>query len=225
VLAGIALAVAGFFVFDLGRYPSWEALRDHRAALGEQVERHFAVALLVFFAVYVAVAALSLPGAAVLTLAAGALFGRWWGTGVVSLASTAGATLAFLLTRYLFRAFVQERWGHRLEPINRGVEADGAYYLFTLRLVPVVPFFLINAAMGLTRLPVRTFWWVSQLGMLPGTFLYVNAGTELAQIASPKDALSPTVLVSLALLGVVPLLFRQILRWRKDGRAIGPPAP
>jgi uncharacterized membrane protein YdjX (TVP38/TMEM64 family) len=145
----------------------------------------------------------------VLSLAGGALFGRWIGTAIVSVASTAGATGAFLACRYLFRDLLQVRWGRLLRPIDRGLEADGPYYLLTLRLVPAFPFFLINAAMGLTRMPVATFWWVSQLGMLPGTFLYLNAGAELGRITSPRDVLSPGVLVSLTLLGVVPLLARR----------------
>src|SRR5262249_33433697 len=148
----------------------------------------------IYFALYVAVAALSLPFATLLTLAGGVLFGRWLGTLVVSFASTAGATLAFLASRYLLRDFVQRRFGRWLEPINRGVEADGAYYLLTLRLVPAFPFFVVNALMGLTPMRVGTYWWVSQLGMLPATFLYVNAGAELGQIQSARDVLSLPVL-------------------------------
>src|SRR5262249_50072969 len=155
-----------------------------------QVDEHLLLAVLIFFLVYVAMTALSLPAAAVLTVLAGALFGRWLGTGVVSLASTLGATLAFLSSRYLFRDWVQRRYPDRLRPINEGVAKDGAFSLFTLRLVPVVPFFLINLGMGLTPMRVTTFALVSWLGMLLGTFLYVNAGTALASIDSPKDILS-----------------------------------
>jgi uncharacterized membrane protein YdjX (TVP38/TMEM64 family) len=150
-----------------------------------------------------------------MTLVGGFLFDRWLGTVVVSFASTAGATLNFLITRYLLRDFVQQRWGKWLEPIDRGVEADGAFYLLTLRLVPAFPFFVVNALMGLTPMRLGTYWWVSQLGMLPATFLYVNAGTELGRITTPEGILSPTVLISLALLGVVPLALRKLLQWRR----------
>jgi uncharacterized membrane protein YdjX (TVP38/TMEM64 family) len=160
-----------------------------------------------------AVTALSLPVATILTLVGGALFGRGLGTAVVSLASTLGATLAFLLSRYLVRDWVQHRFGERLGPINRGVEKDGAWYLFTLRLLPVVPYFLINLAMGLTPLRVTTFLVVSWLGMLPLTYLYINVGTELASLDSPAGIVSPKVLLALALAGVVPLVLRKLGQW------------
>lgn len=209
--------MAAFFLLDLGDYLTWDALVERRQALRDAVDGHLVVAMLAFVAVYVVVTGLSLPGAAVLSLAGGVLFGRWLGTGLVSVASTAGATAAFLSARYLLRDFVERRWGPRVAALNRGLEADGIYYLLFLRLVPLFPFFLINAGMGLTRMRVRTFWWVSQLGMLPGTFLYVNAGTELASIDSPRDVLSPGLLIALALLGIVPLVVRKLLtRWRRS---------
>jgi uncharacterized membrane protein YdjX (TVP38/TMEM64 family) len=215
-VALIAAVVGASFALDLGRSLSWESLLAHRAALQDDVGRHPVRSVLVYFVVYVAVTALSLPGAAVMTLAGGALFGRWPGTAVVSVASTAGATAAFLATRHLFRDAVRRRWGRRLGPIDRAVEADGPYYLLTVRLVPAFPFFLVNIALGLTPMRVGTFWWASQLGMLPGTFLYVNAGTELGRIAAPRDVLSPAVLGSLALLGVLPLVARTALsRWER----------
>ena len=154
-------------------------------------------------------------------MVAGALFGRWVGTGVVSIASTLGATLAFLGSRYVLRDWVQRRFADRLGQINQGIERDGAYYLFTLRLVPVVPFFLINLGMGLTPIRVTTFAGVSWLGMLMGTFLYVNAGTELATFDSPADFLSWKVLGSLALLGVVPLAVRKLIQWKVRWRTVG----
>lgn len=220
----IVAAFAAVFALDLGRYLSWESLKAHRAELRGYVAEHRVRAMLVYSAVYVVATALSLPGAAVLTLAGGALFGRWLGTLIVSFASTAGATAAFLATRYLLRDFVQDRWRRRLEPINRAVEAHGASYLMTLRLVPLFPFFLVNIALGLTRMRVGKFWWVSQLGMLPGTFLYVNAGTELGRISSPTAILSPPVLGSLALLGVLPLAARKALTWW-EGRRPSPGRP
>ncbi len=221
-------AVAAFFASGLRDKLTWGWLLAHRDQLKAEVEAHWWVALFLYFVTYVAVTGLSLPGAAIMSLAGGALFGRWWGTAVTSFASTAGATGAFLLSRYLLRDFVQRRWGRRLEAINRGLERDGAYYLLFLRLVPAFPFWLINLAMGLTRMRVGTYWWVSQLGMLPGTFLYLNAGTELGTLQSPKDVLSPGVLASFALLAVFPLLVRQVVRWwrgRHGARAKEPAPP
>jgi uncharacterized membrane protein YdjX (TVP38/TMEM64 family) len=219
--AVLVLGVAGFYALGLHRYLSWDYLRTHLELLNAEVQRHLLAAGFVFFLVYVAVTALSLPAAGALSLVAGALFGRWLGTGVVSLAATAGATLAFLSSRYLFRDFVRRRFGERLRALDDGVERDGAYYLFGLRLVPLFPFFLINLGMGLTRMRLRTFVWVSLLGMLPGTFLYVNAGAALAAIDSPRDILSPTVLVSLALLGLVPLGLRLLVRRKVRLRTVG----
>lgn len=217
----IAAAVAAFFALDLQHELTWDNLKARRDDLQAQVAANPAAAVAIYCAVYVAITALSLPAATIVTLAGGALFGRWLGTLLVSCSSTLGATLAFLLTRYLFGGWVQRRWADRLEPINRGIEKDGAYYLFTLRLVPLFPFFVVNAAMGLTRMRVGTYWWVSQLGMLPVTFIYVNAGSELAQVVSPKDIVSPGLLLSLVLLGVGPLLLRKGLQWL--GRAPTPP--
>jgi uncharacterized membrane protein YdjX (TVP38/TMEM64 family) len=214
----LVLAVGGFYALGLHRYFAWDSFRSHLDIWQAGVRQHLLLAVLVFFLAYLAATALSLPVAAVLTLAAGALFGRWFGTAVVSIASTLGATLAFISSRYLFRRWVQRRFQSRLERIYEGVEKDGAYYLFTLRLVPVVPFFLINLGMGLTRMRAWTFAWVSLLGMLPGTFLYVNAGTELARIDSPTDVLSLPVLISLALLGLVPLGLRKLIRWKDKPR-------
>jgi uncharacterized membrane protein YdjX (TVP38/TMEM64 family) len=221
LVAALAVgAVAAFFALGLQRYLTWEALLAHRDQLKGYVDEHWWTALLVYFLIYVAVTGLSLPVAVVLSLAGGALFGRWWGTAVTSFASTAGATSAFLLSRYVLRDFVQRRWGRRLEAINRGLERDGSYYLLSLRLVPAFPFFLINLALGLTRMRVWTFWWVSQLGMLPGTFLYLNAGTELRDLHSPKDVWSPGLLASFALLAVFPLLVRQAVRWWQRRRGL-----
>jgi uncharacterized membrane protein YdjX (TVP38/TMEM64 family) len=211
--AVLLLGAAGFYALGLYRYLSWDYFRSHLDQLQTQVGKHLLLALVLFFCVYVAVTALSLPAASALSLVGGALFGRWLGTGVVSLAATLGATLAFLSSRYVLRGWVQRRFGGRLAAVNRGLERDGAYYLLTLRLVPAFPFFLVNLVMGLTPMRPRTFAWVSILGMLPGTFLYVNAGTELGRLASPRDALTPGLLISLALLGAVPLVLRLVVRW------------
>jgi uncharacterized membrane protein YdjX (TVP38/TMEM64 family) len=219
-LAASLILAFGFYALALHRYFEWEYARSHLDIWQAQVQQHLLLALLLVFGVYLAATALSLPVAAVLTLLAGALFGRWLGTGVVSLASTLGATLAFLGSRYLFRDWVQRHFGERLHVLNEGVAKDGAYYLFTLRLVPAFPFFLVNLGMGLTPLRVRTFFWVSLLGMLPGTFLYVNAGKALGSIDSARDILSPGVLVSLALLGVVPLAIRKLVQWKVRLRTV-----
>lgn len=207
----LAVAVGLALHFDLGRYLSLDALKAQRGALEAlQAERPLAFTA-GFFAVYVLVTALSFPGAAVLTLAAGALFGLGWGTLLVSLASTAGATLAFLAARYLLRDGLQARYGERLKAINAGVAREGAFYLFTLRLVPVFPFFLVNLVMGLTSIRTWTYVWVSQLGMLLGTAAYVNAGTELSQLSSLRGILSPGLIGAFALLGLLPLLARRLI--------------
>lgn len=220
VLGAVVAVAAAVYLTGTYRYLSagyaWDWVRGHLDDLKERVAEDLPLAAMLFFAAYVAVTALSLPAAAVLSLAAGALFGRWLGTGVVLLGATAGATLAFLSSRYLLRDFVRQRFGPRLAVLDDGVRREGAYYLLTLRLVPVFPFFLINLGMGLTPIRAATFAWVSLLGMLPGTFLYVNAGTELAGLDSPRDALSAPVLGSLALLGVLPLLLKKTQPyWRR----------
>lgn len=210
VVVLVAVAVA-LFAFDLGRFLSLATLKSRQAELALlAAERPWWVGGL-FFAVYVAVTAASLPGAAVLTLAAGALFGLGAGTLIVSFASSIGATLALLVSRYLLRDAVRTRFGARLAEIDRGVAKDGAYYLFTLRLVPLVPFFAINLLMGLTAMRAWTFYWVSQLGMLAGTVVYVLAGTQLAKIESLQGILSPGLLGSFALLGVFPLVAKKIV--------------
>ncbi|WP_372867802.1 TVP38/TMEM64 family protein, partial [Pseudomonas sp.] len=212
VLMGLILALLGsFFVFDLGQYLNLDTLKAQQAALNAQVASNPWQAAGLFALAYVAVTALSLPGAALMTLLAGALFGLLEGLVLVSFASTMGATLAMLSSRFLLRDWVRERFGQRLAGIDAGVEREGAYYLFALRLVPVFPFFLINLAMGLTRLPARTYWWVSQLGMLPGTLVYVNAGRELGQLESLGGILSPGLLGAFILLGLFPLLARKLL--------------
>jgi uncharacterized membrane protein YdjX (TVP38/TMEM64 family) len=164
-------------------------------------------------AVYIVATSLSLPGAAVLTLAGGALFGLLVGTVVVSFASTIGATLACFVSRFILQNWVQNRFGHRLASVNQGIEQEGAFYLFTLRLVPLFPFWMINLVMGLTRMKLRTFFWVSQVGMLPGTLVYVNAGQELGRIDSLGGILSPGLILSFVLLGVFPLATKKIMAW------------
>jgi uncharacterized membrane protein YdjX (TVP38/TMEM64 family) len=216
----VVLAVVGLYALGLHRSFDSDYTRLHLTIWQAQVQQHLLLALLLFFVVYLAATALSRPVAVVLTLLAGALFGRWLGTGVVSLTSTLGATLAFCGSRYLFRDRVQRRMGERLRLLNERVAKDGAYYLFTVRLVSAFPFFAINLGMGLTPTRAGTFFAVSLLAMLPGTFLYVNAGKVLAGIDSPGDILSAGVLVSLALLGVVPLAIRKLIQWQVRLRTV-----
>lgn len=209
VLLAIGLALGAYFAFDLGRFLSLETLKAQQTALAAlHAQRPLLLAAL-YFALYVAVTAASLPGAALLTLAGGAVFGLLWGTVIVSFASTLGATLAFLSARFLARDWVSARFGQRLAAIDEGIRKEGAFYLFTLRLVPIFPFFLVNLLLGLTAMKTRTFYWVSQVGMLAGTVAYVNAGTQLAGIESLSGILSPGVLGSFALLGVFPLLAKK----------------
>lgn len=218
----IALAIGAFFAFDLGRYLSLDYLQSQREQLLAWRDARPAVATAVFFGIYVVATALSVPGAAVLTLAAGAIFGLVWGTVLVSFASTIGATGAFLVARHLLREGIERRYGERLKAINAGIARDGAFYLFTLRLVPVFPFFLINLLLGLTQMPVRRFFWVSQLGMLAGTLVYVNAGTQLARITSLNGILSPGLLGAFILLGVFPWLARWVLDGYRSRRSYAP---
>jgi pyruvate/2-oxoglutarate dehydrogenase complex dihydrolipoamide dehydrogenase (E3) component/uncharacterized membrane protein YdjX (TVP38/TMEM64 family) len=211
LLAVLVALVAAFFALDLGRFFSLEYIRGAREQFSTLYQAHPAQVIGAFFAIYVAVTALSLPGAAIMTLLAGAIFGLWVGTLVVSFASSLGATLAMLVSRYLLRDGVKSKFGARLADIDRGIEREGAFYLFTLRLVPVFPFFVINLLMGLTAMKAATFYWVSQLGMLAGTLVYVNAGTQLAQIRSLQGILSPGLLGSFVLLGLFPLVAKKIV--------------
>jgi len=216
LLAGLAAAVGAFFWFDLGQYFSLVELRERRDELLAFIDRNFLAALLIYVGTYIVMAALSLPGAAILTLAGGALFGLVAGTLAVSLASTVGATLVFLAARFLFRESVQKRFGKRLKRINEGVERDGAFYLLALRLVPIFPFWVINLVMALTPIRTWTYAWVSLVGMFPATVVYVNAGTQLAQVDSVGDVLSPGLIGAFVLLGLLPLITRWILRVIKN---------
>lgn len=224
LIAIIVVAVAAFFVFDGAQYLSLEYLKAQRESIETLFARHpFAVAG-VYFLVYVLVTSLSLPGAAIMTLAGGAIFGLLWGTAIISFASTIGATLAFLVSRFLLRDVVQSKFGDYLKTFNKGIEEDGAFYLFTLRLVPAVPFFVINLVMGLTPIKTTQFYWVSQVGMFAGTVVYVNAGTQLGQLESLSGILSPSLIGAFVLLGIFPLIARWVMKWlkaRKDHHAEG----
>ncbi len=210
ILALIA-AIIAFFAFDLGRFFTLDFIKQSQAQFGELYKEKPAQVIGGFFAIYAAVAALSLPGAAIMTLAGGAIFGLATGLIVVSFASTIGATLAFLAARFALGESVQKKFGARMAEINKGVEKEGAFYLFTLRLVPLVPFFVINLLMGLTKMKTWTFFWVSQVGMLLGTAVFVNAGTQLAKIDSLKGILSPGLLGSFVLLGIFPIIAKKII--------------
>lgn len=219
LLAAIVLLAAAFFASDLHHVLTLTEIKARQQAFAAYYTEHRAATIALYFFLYVAVTALSLPGAAVMTLAGGALLGFWPAFVTVSLASTLGATLAFLASRFLLRDWVQSKFGDKLRAINDGIARDGAFYLFTLRLVPVFPFFIINLVMGLTPMPPRTFAWVSQVGMLPATAVFVNAGTQLARIESAAGILSPQLLLSFALLGLFPLLAKRLVTIFKNRRS------
>ena len=211
LVLALASLVGLYLWLDLGQYLNLQTLKAQQQVIETYRTDNPGLSIALYFSAYVVMAALSLPGAALLTLAGGAVFGLLWGVVIVSFASSIGATLAFLISRFLLRDWVQQRFGQRLQAIDEGVKREGAFYLFTLRLVPVFPFFLVNLLSGLTGMKARTFYWVSQLGMLAGTVVYVNAGTQLAKIDSLSGILSPGLLGSFALLGVFPLLARKIV--------------
>jgi len=211
ILGFIAILIAAFFVFGLDELLTLEGVQARSAELLAFKEANFGLAALSYAAIYIIVTALSLPGAAVMTLVGGAIFGFTWGLIIVSIASTIGATLAFLVSRYLLQEWVERRFAKSVSKINAGIEKEGAYYLFTLRLVPLFPFFLINLVMGLTRIKTLTFFLISQVGMLPGTAAYVNAGTQLAQIDSVGGILSFPVIASFAILGILPLFLKRLV--------------
>lgn len=215
LLLGAAAAVALFFWYDLGRFLTLEALKANRQSILAYYAEHQVATVAGFMAIYIVQTVLSLPGAAILSLAAGAIFGAIWGTLYASIAATIGATLAFLVSRYLLRDLVLSRFGPRLEGMNRELESRGLSYLLFLRLVPVFPFFLINLAAGLTRLPLRTFFFGTIFGILPAGFVLVNAGASLASVESLAEIASPRVLGSLALLGLfalIPALYHRFQR-------------
>lgn len=226
VIAGvIVLGFVAFRYFDLGQYLNLEYIKASQDKFQALYLENRTLVVVAYMGIYIAVTALSLPGAAVLTLVGGGLFGLVVGTVVVSFASTIGATLACLVSRFLLRDWVQSKFDDRLATINNGIEKEGAFYLFSLRLVPIFPFFVINLLMGLTRMRLFTFYWVSQIGMLAGTMVYVNAGKELAKIESLSGIMSPGVLISFVVLGLFPITVKKLLSLYKDifqYRAQGP---
>jgi len=219
LIATIVVLIVAFFVFDLQRFLTLEYLKDRQQAFADFYAANRLLTIAIYFILYVVVTALSLPGAAVMTLAGGGLLGFWTAMVTVSFASTLGATLAFLASRFLLRDWVQGKFGDKLKAINEGVEREGSFYLFTLRLVPLFPFFVINLVMGLTPMRAGAYYLVSQIGMLPGTAVYVNAGTQLGQIESAAGILSPGILISFVLLGIFPLIAKRIIDIVKSRKA------
>ncbi|MCF6187908.1 MAG: TVP38/TMEM64 family protein [Desulfobulbaceae bacterium] len=211
LLGGIAVFIVLFKVFDLQQYLSLDYIKAQQENFSALYQIRPVSVIAAYMLIYIVVTALSLPGAAVMTLAGGALFGLATATVAVSFASTIGATFACIVSRYLLRDWVQKKFGDKLAKINQGMEKEGGFYLFSLRLVPIFPFFIINLAMGLTPIKIPTYYWVSQLGMLPATIVFVNAGTQLAKIDSLAGILSPGLILSFVLLGLFPVLSKKLL--------------
>ncbi len=211
IIAALVVVVILFKTLGLGQYLTLDYLKASQDKFSQLYGENRLAVIASYMAIYIAVTALSLPGAAVMTLAGGALFGFWIGLVVVSFASTIGATLACFVARFLLRDWVQNRFGDKLSTINKGIEKEGAFYLFSLRLVPIFPFFVINLAMGLSTMKLLTFYWVSQIGMLAGTMVYVNAGKELGQIESLSGILSPGLIISFVILGLFPIAVKKLL--------------
>ncbi len=221
VLAVIIAVITGFKIFGLGDFFTLDYIKESQSRLAALYAENTFTVIASYMLIYILVTALSLPGAVFMTLAGGALFGLLAGTVIISFASTIGATLACFVSRFILKDWIQGRFGERLRPINEGIDKEGAFYLFTMRLIPAIPFWLINLAMGLTDMPLRTFFWVSQVGMLGGTIVFVNAGKELGKIDSLSGILSPTLILSFILLGVFPITAKKILEFykKKKGQA------
>ncbi|MCW8125671.1 TVP38/TMEM64 family protein [Microbulbifer halophilus] len=218
IAALLALGLA-FYSFDLHHWLTLDNLKQQQQQFIDWRQQSPILVGLLFFGLYILVTGVSLPGAIIMSLAVGALFGLWWGTLIASFASSIGATIAFLVSRYLLHDWVQQRFGGRLRAIHLGMEREGRFFLLALRLVPIFPFVLINILMGLTHIRTWPFYWVSQIGMLPVTVVFVNAGTQLGQVETLSDILSPELILSFALLGLFPLLARWLLGLIKRRRA------
>lgn len=222
LILAILVAAGLYFGLDLGRYLTLQNVQDELAGMQEFAARNFALAALIYLVSYILFIALSVPGALIFTLLGGAIFGLGWGTVLVSFASSIGATLAFFVSRLLLRDWVQRRFGDYLDAINRGIERDGAFYLFSIRMVPLFPFFMVNLLAGLTAIKVREFYIASQTGMLLATFLFVNAGVEIAQIENLSGLVSGRLLLSFALLGIFPLIARMFINTARRNRILRP---
>ncbi|EGQ7702405.1 TVP38/TMEM64 family protein [Vibrio cholerae] len=211
IIALVLIAIAALLVTQFSQYLTLDVAKAKQAELANYIDAHLLQAALIYFVVYVLLTAFSIPGATVVTLLGAALFGFWLSLLLASFASTIGATLAFLSSRFLLRDWVQTKFADKLQTINQGIERDGAFYLLSLRLIPIFPFFLINLVMGLTPISTWRYYWVSQLGMLPGTAVYLNAGTQLAEISSLGEIVSLPVLASFVLLGVFPIVVKWLM--------------
>ena len=224
ILVIVISLIVAFKVFNLGQYLTLSYLKESLDKFKNLYEKHRVLVIAGYFIIYVLTTSLSLPGASPLGIVGGALFGFWVATLVVSFASTIGATLACFVSRYLLRDWIQRKFSDRIAKVNEGIEKEGAFYLFTLRLIPLFPFWMINLVMGLTKMPLLRFYWVSQVGMLPGTMVYVNAGKELAKIESVKGIFSPSLIISFALIGIFPIAVKKLMafyRKRKAKTAVG----
>jgi len=216
IILVVIILIAVFRIFDLGQYLSLSYIKESQEGFRILYGEHRIMVISAYMAIYILVTSLSLPGAAVMTLAGGALFGLALGTVLVSFASTIGATLACIVSRFILRDWVQKKAGDKFRTVNEGIEKEGSFYLFTLRLIPVFPFWLINLVMGLTKIPIGRYYWVSQAGMLPGTLVYVNAGKELGKIDSLSGILSPGLIVSFIILGLFPLAAKKLIALYKS---------
>lgn len=221
LVALLAALVALVKFYNLNDYLTLEYVKASQARLEALYAEKPVLVITVYMAIYIAVVSLSIPGAVPMTLTGGALFGFLSGTVVVSFASTAGATLACAVSRFLLRDWVQKKFGDRLGTLNEGIRREGPFYLLSMRLNPLFPFSAINLGMGLTKMPLRTFYLVSQIGMLPGTMVYVNAGRELAKIESLKDIASPSLILSFVLLSIFPIVIKKTLTWLQKRREQG----
>lgn len=215
VIVGLIVAVK---VLNLDQYLTLPYLKGSLDKFKTLYENHRVMVIAGYFVVYVLTTSLSLPGASPLGIAGGALFGFWTATIVVSFASTIGATLSCSISRFLLRDWIHKKFGDKIAKVNEGIEKEGAFYLFSLRLIPVFPFWMINLVMGLTKMPLPKFYWVSQIGMLPGTMVFVNAGKELGKIDSLKGILSPGLIISFALIGIFPIVIKKLLALYRSGR-------
>ncbi len=219
LVALIVIIIYLFNRYDLGQYLTLDYIKENQAKFNELYNQNPFVYILAFFLIYVTITAVSLPGAAILTLLAGALFGLVVGAILVSFASTIGASLAFLMSRFLFRDFFQKKFSYFFDKINQGFEKEGKFYLFSLRLVPLFPFFVINVVMGLTKMDLKSFYWVSQLGMFLGTVIYVNAGSSLANINDLGDILSFNIIISFVLIGIFPILAKRLVEYYRKKKS------
>jgi len=220
LVLALGAIILAYQYFGLDQYLNLQHLKESRNLLVELYQKNPVMVLGVYFGSYIVVTALSLPGALIISLAGGAVFGTLTGTIVVSFASSIGATAACFFSRYLVGNWVQGKFEDKLQVINKGVEEEGLFYLFTLRLIPLFPFFVINLVMGLTKMPIRSFYWVSQLGMLPGTIVFINAGSQLGQLESLSGILSPSLISSFVLIGVFPLIARKSVNWYRSRRSM-----